>query len=150
MHNLSLAKASTIADTALAEARRLDLKQLTIAVLDSGGHVVLLEREDGSEFLRVDIAIGKAWGALGMGVPSRVLGERAPAAPTFMGALTVASGGRFVPGPGGVLVRNDDGTILGAVGVSGDSGDADEAVAVAGIEEAGLLADYGQREEWRR
>ncbi len=150
MPRLTLSTATTIVDRALDEARRMKLGNLTIAVLDEGGHLVALKREDGSEFLRVGIAIGKAWASLGMGVPGRVLGRRAQDAPAFFAALADVSEGRFVPGAGGVLIRDADANILGAVGVSGDSGDNDEAVAVSGIEAAGLLADYGQNESWNR
>lgn len=135
---------------ALAEGRRLSLGRLTVAVLDAGGHLVALQREDGSEFLRPDIAMGKAWGALGMGHAGRVLAERSQKNPVFFNALAAMSGGRMVPLPGGVLVRSESGEILGAVGVSGDTGEQDELAAVAGIEAAGLGADFGQRPEWRR
>jgi uncharacterized protein GlcG (DUF336 family) len=106
----------------------------------------VLLRDDGSEFLRVDVAVGKAWGALGMGVPSRLLGEKHG---PFLTAIAATSGGRIIPVPGGVIVRRD-GLVVGAVGVSGDTSEVDESAAVAGIEEAGLQPDYGQVEEWRR
>jgi uncharacterized protein GlcG (DUF336 family) len=147
---LTLAQASRIIDAALAEGRRLDLGRLTVAVLDTGGHLIALQREDGSEFLRPPIAIGKAWGSLGMGHPGRVLAERSEKMPAFFGALSDMSGGKVVPLAGGVLIRDGNGQIIGAVGVSGDASDQDELAAVAGINAAGLQADTGQRPEWRR
>jgi uncharacterized protein GlcG (DUF336 family) len=93
--------------------------------------------------MRFDIAFGKAWGALGMGFASRTLGERAEKYPTFFQMLAAVSQGRLVPAPGGVLIRDGGGDIIGAVGISGDSSDKDEVCAVAGIEAAGLRADTG-------
>lgn len=147
---IALEQAELIIDGALAEGRRLGLGPLTVAVLDLGGHLVALKRSDGSEYLRPPIAIGKAWGSLGMGHAGRVLAERAAKMPVFFGALSDMSGGRMVPLPGGVLARNAEGTIIGAVGVSGDTADNDELAAIAGITGAGLQADYGQISEWRR
>ena len=114
-----------------------------MAVLDDGGHLVAFKREDKSGILRHEIAYGKAWGALGMGFGSRTLFERAEKTPMFFTALTAASGGRVVTNPGGVLVRDGAGDIIGAVGISGDTSDNDEACAIAGIEAAGLKADPG-------
>ena len=147
---LTLAQANRIIAAALAEGRRLDLGRLTVAVLDTGGHLMALQREDGSEFLRPQIAIGKAWGSLGMGHPGRVLAERSQKMPVFFGALSDMSGGKVVPLAGGVLIRDGNGQIIGAVGVSGDASEQDELAAVAGIHAAGLQADTGQRPEWRR
>ena len=140
---LTLAQASTIVDIALATARDLELVPMTVAVLDAGGHLVAFKREDRSGILRFDIAFGKAWCALGFGFPSRTLGERADKHPVFFQSIAVVSQGRFVAAPGGVLIRNADGDIIGAVGVSGDSSDKDEVCAVAGIGAAGLKADAG-------
>jgi uncharacterized protein GlcG (DUF336 family) len=109
-----------------------------------------MKREDGSEFLRPEIAMAKAWGALGMGLPSRLLHERAMKLPVFMTALTNISGGRLVALPGGVIIRNADGEILGAVGVSGDVSEPDEICAVAGVAAAGLEADIGENPDWNR
>ncbi|MQA01815.1 MAG: heme-binding protein [Streptosporangiales bacterium] len=112
---------------------------LTVAVLDAGGHVVVLQREDGASIMRPQIASGKAWGALGMGLPSRELARRAQGQPQFFAAL--APGG-LVPVPGGVLVRDPQTReIVGAVRVSGDTSDRDEECAVAAIEATGLVAD---------
>lgn len=148
MPGLTLAQASTIVDAALSEARNLSLAPTTVVVLDAGGHAVALKREDGSGILRVEIATGKAWGALGVGAGSRVLADRiatGPAGEAFVAAAAVASGGRLVPVAGGVLVRGTGGAILGAVGVSGDLSDKDEACAVAGIKAAGLSGDTGAK-----
>jgi uncharacterized protein GlcG (DUF336 family) len=140
---LTLAQASTIVDIALATARDLELVPMTVAVLDAGGHLVAFKREDRSGILRYDIAYGKAWGALGMGFGSRTLYERAANTPQFFNALYAASGGRVVTNPGGVLIRDAEGEIVGAVGISGDTSDKDEACAIAGIEAADLFADPG-------
>jgi uncharacterized protein GlcG (DUF336 family) len=138
MSELPLAKAEIIIDAAIETRRRLGFAGLTVAVLDSGGHLIALKREDHSGILRADIAIGKAWGALGMGFSSREIAARAAKVPVFYDALTAVSQGRLVPGPGGVLVFGQDGALLGAVGISGDTGDNDETCAIAGVEAAGL------------
>ncbi len=136
--NISLQQAGTIVDAALKKAREIGCAPLTVAVLDSGGHLVAFKREDRSGILRHDIAAGKAWGALGMGFGTREIAERAQKMPAFIDALTTIAHGRIVPVPGGVLIRDAGGEIIGAVGVSGDTSDRDEICAVAGIEAAGL------------
>jgi uncharacterized protein GlcG (DUF336 family) len=143
MSNVSLAQASVITDKALEHARSLKLKPLTVAVLDAGGHLVALKREDKSSLLRPQIAQGKAWGVLGMGFGGREFARRAAAAPTFIGAIISASEGRIIPVAGGVLIRASDGSILGSVGISGDVSEQDEACAVYGIKAAGLTPDTG-------
>lgn len=143
MANVTLAQASTIVDKALEHGRSLKLKPLTVAVLDAGGHLVALKREDNSSLLRPQIAGGKAWGVLGMGFGGREFARRAAAAPAFIGAIVAASEGRIVPVPGGVLIRDGSGTIIGSVGISGDVSEQDEACAVAGIKAAGLIPDTG-------
>ena len=143
MTTLTLALASIIVDTALKTAREKNFAPLTVAVLDAGGHLVAFKREDKSGILRFDIAFGKAWGALGMGFGSRTLFERAEKTPMFFTALAAASGGRVVTNPGGVLIRDANGEIIGAVGISGDTSDNDEICAIAGIAAAGLKADPG-------
>jgi uncharacterized protein GlcG (DUF336 family) len=140
---LTLERATRIADTALKTARDGELKAIAVVVLDAGGHDVVLKREDGCGILRVDVARGKAWGALGMGLGSRELARKAEQNPRFFAALAAASGGRLIPNPGGVLVRDVDGEVVGAVGISGDQSDRDEACAIAGIRAAGLTADAG-------
>jgi uncharacterized protein GlcG (DUF336 family) len=141
--SVTLAQASTIVDVALKKARDSNLAPLTVAVLDAGGHLVAFKREDKSGILRFDIAFGKAWGALGMGFGSRTLASRAAKTPQFFTMLAAASGGRMVTNPGGVLIKDASGTIVGACGISGDTSDKDEMCAVAGIEAAGLKADPG-------
>jgi uncharacterized protein GlcG (DUF336 family) len=140
---LTLDLASRIVEAALAAARNQTLKPLAVVVLDGGGHDIVLKREDGCGILRVDIARGKAWGALGMGLGSRDLARKAEQNPRFFAALAAASGGRVIPNPGGVLIRDEAGDVIGAVGISGDQSDRDEACAIAGIEVAGLHADAG-------
>ncbi len=142
--SVTLAQASTIVDATLKKARELKQMPQTVVVLDAGGHVVCAKREDGSGIIRFEIAVGKAYGALGMGWGARTMMERAAQNPNFLTAIVAASGGRMVPNPGGVLIRdNSSNGIVGAVGISGDTGDNDEIIAVAGIEAAGLKADPG-------
>ena len=129
MSSLTLAQASTIVDVALKSGRDANFQPLTVAVLDAGGHLVAFKREDKSGLLRFDIAFGKAWGALGMGFGGRT--------------LAAASGGRFVPVIGGILIRDAAGDVIGAVGISGDASENDEKCGIAGIEAAGLKADPG-------
>jgi len=140
---LTLAQASTIVDAALKAGREHKFMPLSVAVLDAGGHLVAFKREDKSGILRFDIAFGKAWGALGMGFGSRELADRAGKNPLFFGVLATVSQGRLVPVPGGVLIKDASGSVLGAVGISGDTSDKDEVCAVAGIEAAGLKAVVG-------
>ena len=149
MTALTLAQASTIVDKALGKGRELKLQPLTVVVLDAGGQLKAMKREDGSSLLRPEIAMGKAWGTLGMGFGGREFARRMAAGGAgFIQALTVASGGRIVPVPGGVLIRaaaagKIPGEIVGAVGISGDTSDKDEVCAVAGIQAAGLVPDTG-------
>ena len=116
---------------------------MTVVVLDAGGHVIAAEREDGSSNKRFEIAFGKAHGALSLGIGSRSIMARAEQQPYFIAAVTAAVGGALVPVPGGVLVRDGSGLLLGAVGITGDSSDNDEESAVVGIELAGLVAQTG-------
>jgi uncharacterized protein GlcG (DUF336 family) len=136
-------QARQIVAAALAHARSADMNPLAVLVLDAGGHPVAFEREDGASNLRFQVADGKAYGALGMGIGSRALFERAQQQPFFVQAVNGAFGGRMIPVPGGVLVRDASGALLGAVGISGDNSDNDEAAAVAGIQSAGLTPDTG-------
>ncbi|WP_174278362.1 GlcG/HbpS family heme-binding protein [Sphingomonas bacterium] len=141
---MTLDLAERIAAAALDHGSRLSLQPLTVAVLDAGGHLVILKRQDGSGILRPAIAGGKAWGALGMGHGSRMLAKRAEAAPAFVNALASASDGRMIPAPGGVLIRDEHDRVVGAIGISGDTSDHDEACAVAGIAAVGMAADTGE------
>lgn len=140
---LKLAQAGTLIDTAIAEARKRNYAPLAIAVLDAGGHLIAFKREDGAGIVRFDIAYGKAWGALGMGFGTRELTERAAKYPAFVNSLTAISQGRMVPSPGGVLIKSTDQEVVGAVGISGDTGGNDEICAIAGIAGIGLTAIPG-------
>lgn len=141
--SITLVQAQTICTQTLAKGRELGLAPLTVVVLDAGGVAICMMREDGSSLLRPEIATGKAWGTLGMGFGGRELARRAATVPQFFNALSDMSHGRMVPVPGGVLVRDAAGGIVGAVGVSGDTSPNDEISAVHGIEAAGLTADTG-------
>ena len=143
MSGLTLDKARSVVAAALAKGRAEGMKPLTVVVLDAGGHVIAAEREDGSSNLRFEIAFGKANAALAMGLGTRSLMARAEQQPYFVQAMNGLAGGRFVPVPGGVLVRDDTGGVIGAVGISGDTSDADEICALAGIAAAGLSGDGG-------
>jgi len=143
MANVTLEQASIIVDAALARAREMTLSPLTVVVLDAAGCPVALKREDNSALLRHRVATAKAWGVLGMGEAGRKLRDRAQNNPAFFNVLVGLADGNIVPNPGGVLIRDAAGAIVGSVGISGDSGDNDEICAVAGIEAAGLAADTG-------
>jgi uncharacterized protein GlcG (DUF336 family) len=145
MAELKLAQASQIVETALAEGRKQNFAPLAVAVLDAGGHLVAFQREDGAGFARFDIAYGKAWGALGMGFGTRELADRGARHPAFVAAISTATQGRMIPSPGGVLIVDQAGEVIGAVGISGDVGDNDETCAIAGIESAGFSAFPGTR-----
>lgn len=139
--SLPLSAAEKIVDAALAAGTANGMLPLTVVVLDTGGHLIAMKRQDGCGNMRADVATGKAWGALGMGIPSRVIRDRLADRPAFQGALAAVSDGRFVPVPGGVLVRDEDSAVIGAVGVSGDTSDKDEFCAIEGIKAAGLASD---------
>ena len=143
MTDLTLTQAQTIVTATLAEARRSSLKPLVVTVLDTRGTTKALAAEDGTSLRRCEIAHGKAHGALALGIGSRAIAKRAEEQPTFIAAVTHAAGGALIPVPGGVLVRDAGGALLGAVGVSGDTSDNDEAAVLAGVKAAGLTADAG-------
>jgi uncharacterized protein GlcG (DUF336 family) len=154
MSELSLSVASLIVDKALERGRELGLAPLTVVVLDAGGHLKAAKREDGASLLRPEIAMGKAWGVLGMGFGGRELARRAARAPQFFAALTELAAGRMVAVAGGVLIRAAGsasvaplvpaaGAIIGAIGISGDASEKDEDCALRGIAAAGLVADTG-------
>lgn len=134
---LPLSAAQTIVSTALSTARAHSTKPLAVIVLDAGGHPIAFAREDGASLFRHDIARAKAMGALGMGDNTRVLAERAKGNPAFFQGVAVTVGGQIAFSPGGVLIRSD-GAIVGAVGISGDTGDVDELCALAGLAAAGF------------
>lgn len=143
MSHLGLDQARTIIAAALATGESHAFQPLVVVVLDAGGHLKAFERQDGAANLRFQVAHGKAYGGLGLGMGSRALMARAEQQPSFIAAVNGAFGGALVPVPGGVLVRDGCGELLGAVGVSGDTSDHDELAAIAGIEAAGLVADPG-------
>ena len=140
MTDLPLAKANRIITGALAQAKEMGLKPLGVVVLDAGGHVKAFQRQDGASMLRFEMGAGKAYGALSVGSGSRWLHDQAETRPHFLTGMVGISDGKILPVPGGVLIKDKKGTILGAVGISGDTADNDETVAVAGIEAAGLVA----------
>ena len=143
MAEITLRRARTIIKTALAKAKEMEMKPLAVIVLDAGGNVKAFEREDGASNYRFQVAHGKAHGAVGMGLGSRALFNRAEQQPYFVTAVGTLEGTSVVPVPGGVLVRDKKGAIVGSVGISGDTSDNDEAAAIAGIEAAGFVADPG-------
>lgn len=147
MSCLSLSRANDIIVKAFAEARSRGMPPLAAAILDSGGHLRALQREDGASFLRADLCVAKAWGALAMGVGSRQIAERylqSTQQEGFIIALNAMTGGRVVPLPGGVLIRDADGNLLGALGLAGGASEDDEACAIKAIEFAGLTAIPGE------
>jgi uncharacterized protein GlcG (DUF336 family) len=141
MSALTLEKANKIVSQAIEKARDMDIPPLSIVVLDAGGHLKAMQREDGASMFRFEVASGKAWASVGMDAPSRTLAERAKDNPNFFVALAATANGRFLPQPGGVLIRDANGVILGAAGASGGTGDEDEAACAFGIEQAGFVAD---------
>ena len=144
MSKLTLAQANKIIEAAFAEARKMKVKPLAVAVLDEAGHVRSLQREDDASMFRNEVATGKAWAAVGMGASSRTLLQRAKENPHFYGALSATAQGKFLPQTGAVLIKDKEGNILGAAGASGGTGDEDEACCVKGIVAAGLVADAAE------
>jgi uncharacterized protein GlcG (DUF336 family) len=142
MAELTLDVARKILDAALDKGLEKKLKPLAVMVLDARGCVRISAAQDGTSLLRNEIAHGKAYGALALGMGSRALFQRAQEQAYFIGAVNTLAQGRMVPAPGGVLIQ-DGGVLLGAVGISGDTSDNDEACAIAGIEAAGLKANAG-------
>lgn len=140
---IDLETSESIVSGARRHSAAAGMKPLTIVVLDAGGHVVSAEREDGSSIKRFEIAYGKAHGAISLGLGSRALMVRAEQQPYFIAAVTSAIGGSLIPVPGGVLVYDGNGRLVGAVGASGDTSDNDEAAVVAGVKAAGLTAVTG-------
>ncbi len=145
MSNVNLEQALIIAQIALKKGREMNFHPLTVVVLDAGGHMKALLREDHCSILREDIARGKAWGVLGMGFGGREIARRGEKMPGFFTALNVMSEGKMVPVAGGVLIRDANNHIIGSVGVTGDTSDNDEICAVAGIQAAGLTPDTGDK-----
>ena len=141
MAEITLRKARSIIKTVLAKGREMDLKPLSVVILDAGGHVKSFEREDGAAPGRFGIAHGKAYGAVMLGMAGTAQMARAEQQAYFMAAVNGVYGGAVVPVPGGVLVRDKTGKIIGAVGVTGDTSDNDAIAAMAGIEAAGLMGE---------
>lgn len=138
MTQLTLAQANTIINAALQASRSAGYKPMAVVVLDASGNTKATQREDGASMFRVDVAIGKAWAAVGMDASSRVLADRAKGNPNFFTALAATAQGRFLPQPGAVVIKDAGGAIIGAAGASGGTGDEDEAICIAGIAAAGL------------
>ncbi len=143
MSTLDLNTATRISNRALAAGRAISAAPLTVAVLDAGGHLISLQREDGASLLRPQIAIAKAWGAVALGKGSRLIAADAQQRPAFIGAVNNLAGGNLVPAPGGVLIRDEQGEVIGAIGITGDTSDIDEQCAIDGVESVGLVADAG-------
>ena len=143
MQVLTLETATIISNQALAAGRAMASAPLTIAVLDAGGHLISLMREDGASMLRPQIAIGKAWGAVALGKASRLIANDAQQRPSFVAAVNTLAQGNLIPAPGGVLIRDKDNQLLGAIGITGDTSDIDEQCAIRGVLAAGLVADAG-------
>ena len=141
MSRLTLKQANTIIEKALVKAREMKIKSLAVVVLDDAGNVKSAQREDGASMFRFDVALGKAWASVAMGVSSRALLKRAKDNPNFFITLAATAKGKFLPQTGGVLIKNEKGEILGAAGASGGTGEEDEAACVHGIEQAGLAPD---------
>src|SRR5690606_22869337 len=140
MHRLNLAQANALIEAAFARGAKLGLKPLTVTVHDPGGHLIACQRQDGASNMRVKLAGGKACGALALGVSSRAIGKMAEERPHLVTSLNTMSEGGMVPVAGGVIVYDPHGTVLGAIGVTGDTSDNDEACALAAIQAVGLTA----------
>lgn len=138
---LPLKIAEQIVDTALEHGRAQGMFSLTVIVLDAGGKLIACKSEDGSGILRFDVAFGKAWGALGMGISSRLIRDRLAKRPAFQNALAAAAEGRFIPVPGGVLIEDAEGFTIGAVGISGDTSEKDEYCAICAVKSVGLTPE---------
>jgi uncharacterized protein GlcG (DUF336 family) len=138
MSSLTLAQANQIISAALAKSHEAGYKPMGIAVLDEGGALKAFAREDGASMFRFEVARGKAWGAVGMGVSSRALSDRAKGNPNFFVALAATAEGKFLPQTGAVVIKDASGKVIGAVGASGGAGDEDEAICIAGVTAAGL------------
>jgi uncharacterized protein GlcG (DUF336 family) len=141
LNQLTLDQANQIIQGARAAARAANYKPMGIAVLDASGQLVAFGREDGASMFRFDVARGKAWGAVGMGISSRALAERAKDNPNFFITLSATAEGKFLPQPGAVLIKDANGNVLGAVGASGGTGDEDEIICKAGVIACGLITD---------
>lgn len=140
MLSLTLAQANQIITAALATSKASGYKPMGIVVLDEAGNLKAFAREDGASMFRFEVAQAKAWGTVGMGISSRVLGQRAKDNPNFFVSLSATAGGKFLPQTGAVLIKDAVGNVLGAVGASGGTGDEDEAICIAGVVASGLIS----------
>lgn len=143
MGSVLLEQADRIANEALKKGREMGFAPLTVAILDAGGHLVVLKRADGSGIMRPELAMAKAWGVLGMGLGGRELARRSQAAPVFFASLSVISDGRMAPVAGGALIRDAAGHVVGSIGISGDTSDNDEICLIPAVLAAGLTPDTG-------
>ena len=141
MSKLSLQEARSMVKSALDHAAAIDAKPLTVAILDDGGHLIMLERQDGASALRPEVAQAKAATAINLGKSSRAIAEDAAARPAFVGALSALAGGRVIPAAGGFAFRNAKGEIAGAIGITGDTSDRDEECAIAGAKAGGFAPE---------
>ena len=140
---LSLAVADRIVDAALGAAADHGFPPMTVVVLDAGGHLLVVKRDERSGIGRVEIAMGKAHGCLSMGFGGRELARRADAVPKFFTSIGQVLPHGIVPVAGGALIRDDKGTLLGSIGISGGTSDDDEICVIAGVNSVGLVADTG-------
>lgn len=140
MTRLTLAQANTIIDAALRKSREMGYQPMGVAVLDEAGNLKAFVSEDGASMFRFDVARAKAWGAVGMGISSRKLAERAKENPNFFVSLAATANGKFLPQTGAVVIKDAQGNVIGAVGASGGTGDEDELICIAGVQAAGLAA----------
>ena len=148
---LPLHSAAIIVDEALRLGRELKLLPLSVVVLDAGGKIIAFKSEDGSGILRFDVAFGKAWGALGMGISSRLIRDRLSSRPSFQASLGPAADGKFIPVPGGILIEDKEGFTIGAVGVTGDTSEKDEYCAILATQKAGFLSEPKEIDpDWER
>jgi uncharacterized protein GlcG (DUF336 family) len=141
MSKLTLKQANAIVDQSLAKAREMKIKPLCVVVVDDSGNVVAAQREDGASMFRFDVALGKAWASVAMSASSRALANRAKTNPNFFLTLAATAKGKFLPQPGAVLIRDAQGSILGAAGASGGTGEEDEEACAHGVTKAGFTAD---------
>jgi uncharacterized protein GlcG (DUF336 family) len=138
MSRITLASANAIIEGAMEAAGERNGRPLAIVVLDDSGHIVSAQRQDGATMFRIDVALGKAWGSVAFTESSRDVAKRAERNPNFLNTMSVLAGGKILPNPGALLIYDDDANVLGAVGISGDTGIKDEEFAAAGIAAAGL------------
>lgn len=140
MPNVTLQQANTLIEKAFVKAKEMNVKPLAVVVLDAAGHLVAAQRQDNATMFRFDVAFGKAWAAVAMGMSSRALAGRAKENPNFMITLAATAQGKFLPQPGAVLLKDAAGNVVGSAGGSGGTGEEDEAVCAFGAEQAGLKA----------